>query len=36
MTVAILMKNIIIIAKKVLRLEEQEVLNPKELGVTTN
>ncbi|XP_027478694.1 bifunctional methylenetetrahydrofolate dehydrogenase/cyclohydrolase, mitochondrial isoform X1 [Zalophus californianus] len=36
MTVAMLMKNTIIAAKKVLRLEEQEVLKPKERGVATN
>uniref|UniRef100_A0A2K6E9I0 methenyltetrahydrofolate cyclohydrolase n=1 Tax=Macaca nemestrina TaxID=9545 RepID=A0A2K6E9I0_MACNE len=36
MTVAMLMKNTIIAAKKVLRLEEREVLKSKELGVATN
>uniref|UniRef100_A0A8B9X756 Tetrahydrofolate dehydrogenase/cyclohydrolase NAD(P)-binding domain-containing protein n=1 Tax=Bos mutus grunniens TaxID=30521 RepID=A0A8B9X756_BOSMU len=36
MTVAMLMKNTIIAAKKVLRLEEQEVLKSKELGVASN
>ncbi|XP_023385264.1 bifunctional methylenetetrahydrofolate dehydrogenase/cyclohydrolase, mitochondrial [Pteropus vampyrus] len=36
MTVAMLMKNTILAAKKVLRLEEQEVLKSKELGVATN
>lgn len=36
MTVAMLMKNTIIAAKKVLRPEEREVLKPKELGVATN
>uniref|UniRef100_A0A8C9JWM2 Tetrahydrofolate dehydrogenase/cyclohydrolase NAD(P)-binding domain-containing protein n=1 Tax=Panthera tigris altaica TaxID=74533 RepID=A0A8C9JWM2_PANTA len=36
MTVAMLMKNTIIAAKKVLRLEEREVLKPKERGVATN
>nr|KAF6329104.1 methylenetetrahydrofolate dehydrogenase (NADP+ dependent) 2, methenyltetrahydrofolate cyclohydrolase [Pipistrellus kuhlii] len=36
MTVAMLMKNTIIAAKKVLRLEEQVVLRSKELGVATN
>lgn len=36
MTVVMLMKNTILAAKKVLRLEEQEVLKSKELGVTTN
>ncbi|XP_073753617.1 bifunctional methylenetetrahydrofolate dehydrogenase/cyclohydrolase, mitochondrial isoform X2 [Callorhinus ursinus] len=36
MTVAMLMKNTIIAAKKVLRLEDQEVLKPKERGVATN
>ncbi|XP_037587343.1 bifunctional methylenetetrahydrofolate dehydrogenase/cyclohydrolase, mitochondrial isoform X2 [Cebus imitator] len=36
MTVAMLMKNTIIAAKKVLRLEEREVLKLKELGVASN
>lgn len=36
MTVAMLMKNTIIAAKKVLRLEEREVVKPKERGVATN
>ncbi|KAG3267047.1 bifunctional methylenetetrahydrofolate dehydrogenase/cyclohydrolase, mitochondrial [Ictidomys tridecemlineatus] len=36
MTVAMLMKNTIIAAKKVLRPEEREVLKSKELGVATN
>ncbi|ELW64012.1 Bifunctional methylenetetrahydrofolate dehydrogenase/cyclohydrolase, mitochondrial [Tupaia chinensis] len=36
MTVAMLMKNTIIAAKKVLRLEEREVPKSKELGVATN
>uniref|UniRef100_A0A8C5XQA5 Tetrahydrofolate dehydrogenase/cyclohydrolase NAD(P)-binding domain-containing protein n=1 Tax=Microcebus murinus TaxID=30608 RepID=A0A8C5XQA5_MICMU len=36
MTVAMLMKNTIIAAKKLLRLEEREVLKSKELGVATN
>ncbi|XP_054584226.1 bifunctional methylenetetrahydrofolate dehydrogenase/cyclohydrolase, mitochondrial isoform X2 [Eptesicus fuscus] len=36
MTVAMLMKNTIIAAKKVLRLEERVVLKSKELGVATN
>ncbi|XP_061039918.1 bifunctional methylenetetrahydrofolate dehydrogenase/cyclohydrolase, mitochondrial-like [Eubalaena glacialis] len=36
MTVAMLMKNTIIAAKKVLRLEEREVLKSKELGVASN
>uniref|UniRef100_G1SP76 Methenyltetrahydrofolate cyclohydrolase n=1 Tax=Oryctolagus cuniculus TaxID=9986 RepID=G1SP76_RABIT len=36
MTVAMLMKNIIIAAKKVLRSAEQEVLKSKERGVATN
>lgn len=36
MTVAMLMKNTIIAAKKVLRLEEREALKPKERGVATN
>ncbi|XP_076990734.1 bifunctional methylenetetrahydrofolate dehydrogenase/cyclohydrolase, mitochondrial isoform X1 [Tamandua tetradactyla] len=36
MTVAMLMKNTIIAAKKLLRLEEREVLKPKELGIATN
>ncbi|KAF6104947.1 methylenetetrahydrofolate dehydrogenase (NADP+ dependent) 2, methenyltetrahydrofolate cyclohydrolase [Phyllostomus discolor] len=36
MTVAMLMKNTIIAAKKVLRLEEQEALKPTERGVATN
>ncbi|KAG8518723.1 Bifunctional methylenetetrahydrofolate dehydrogenase/cyclohydrolase, mitochondrial [Galemys pyrenaicus] len=36
MTVAMLMKNTIIAAKKVLRLEELETLKSKELGVATN
>uniref|UniRef100_A0A8C7EJ58 Tetrahydrofolate dehydrogenase/cyclohydrolase NAD(P)-binding domain-containing protein n=1 Tax=Neovison vison TaxID=452646 RepID=A0A8C7EJ58_NEOVI len=36
MTVAMLMKNTIIAAKKVLRLEDQEVLKPKERGVATS
>uniref|UniRef100_A0A2K5F7B5 Tetrahydrofolate dehydrogenase/cyclohydrolase NAD(P)-binding domain-containing protein n=1 Tax=Aotus nancymaae TaxID=37293 RepID=A0A2K5F7B5_AOTNA len=34
--VAMLMKNTITAAKKVLRLEEQEALKPKELGVASN
>uniref|UniRef100_A0A2K6V190 Tetrahydrofolate dehydrogenase/cyclohydrolase NAD(P)-binding domain-containing protein n=1 Tax=Saimiri boliviensis boliviensis TaxID=39432 RepID=A0A2K6V190_SAIBB len=34
--VAMLMKNTMIAAKKVLRLEEQEALKPKELGVASN
>lgn len=36
MTVAMLMKNTIIAAKKVLRSAEQEVLKSKERGVATN
>uniref|UniRef100_A0A8C4LQD1 methenyltetrahydrofolate cyclohydrolase n=1 Tax=Equus asinus TaxID=9793 RepID=A0A8C4LQD1_EQUAS len=36
MTVAMLMKNTVIAAKKVLRPEEREVLKSKELGVATN
>uniref|UniRef100_A0A2K5CVP5 Uncharacterized protein n=1 Tax=Aotus nancymaae TaxID=37293 RepID=A0A2K5CVP5_AOTNA len=36
MTVAMLMKNTIIAAKKVLSLEEQEVVKPDELGVASN
>lgn len=36
MTVAMLMKNTIIAAKKVLRLEEREVLKSKELGAASN
>uniref|UniRef100_A0A2K6U2R6 methenyltetrahydrofolate cyclohydrolase n=1 Tax=Saimiri boliviensis boliviensis TaxID=39432 RepID=A0A2K6U2R6_SAIBB len=36
MRVAMLMKNTIIAAKKVLRLEEREVVKPKELGVAGN
>jgi methylenetetrahydrofolate dehydrogenase(NAD+)/5,10-methenyltetrahydrofolate cyclohydrolase len=36
MTVAMLMKNTIIAAKKVLRPEELEVLKSKERGVATN
>uniref|UniRef100_A0A8C4LVR0 Tetrahydrofolate dehydrogenase/cyclohydrolase NAD(P)-binding domain-containing protein n=1 Tax=Equus asinus asinus TaxID=83772 RepID=A0A8C4LVR0_EQUAS len=36
MTVAMLMKNTVIAAKKVLRPEEREVLKYKELGVATN
>lgn len=36
MTVAMLMKNTVIAAKKVLRLEEREVLKSKELGVASN
>uniref|UniRef100_A0A8C0P525 Tetrahydrofolate dehydrogenase/cyclohydrolase NAD(P)-binding domain-containing protein n=3 Tax=Canis lupus TaxID=9612 RepID=A0A8C0P525_CANLF len=36
MTVAMLMKNTIIAAKKVLRLEEREVVKPKERGVASN
>uniref|UniRef100_A0A2K6EXB9 Tetrahydrofolate dehydrogenase/cyclohydrolase NAD(P)-binding domain-containing protein n=1 Tax=Propithecus coquereli TaxID=379532 RepID=A0A2K6EXB9_PROCO len=36
MTVAMLMKNAIIAAKKLLRLEEREMLKSKELGVATN
>uniref|UniRef100_A0A673U4J2 Methenyltetrahydrofolate cyclohydrolase n=1 Tax=Suricata suricatta TaxID=37032 RepID=A0A673U4J2_SURSU len=35
MTVAMLMKNTIIAAKKVLRLEEREVLKPKERGINS-
>lgn len=36
MTVAMLMKNTIIAAKKVLRPEELEVLKPEQRGVATN
>ena len=36
MTAAMLMENTIIVAKKVLRLEKQEVLKPEELGVAIN
>lgn len=36
MTVAMLMKNTIIAAKKVLKLHEREALKSKELGVASN